>query len=574
MKNFFRILIKDNVDAMPLSVYKRCILAGQLSVLALSAGIIYTIIEFIHGETNYVPFYGILIFGSLASLILLRYSKFNAAKYALLISAIVVVGVFSSIESYLTGVYMNYIIVCLAAFTLFGYRSINSSFIITGIALTLFCLIYFFDVINIFEPVVYGEEYLRTSFAVNFFISIFSTILMFYYILSINHTSEREIQHTADSLQKITDELRVSQSRFELAIRGSSAGIWDWNFKKSQIYVSPKAARILGYEPEELRYLDYHGFLDLIHPSDCKILTNCIENHIKYQETFQVEVRFRKKDGSYIWVLDTGQAEWDRNGRPIKMVGSVIDITERKKAEQEVYEKNAMLSKTNEELDRFVYSTSHDLKAPLCSLSGLVHIAGISESQEEKEKCLKLMHDRIDTLNGFIKDILSYSKNSRLGVTVDEINLSFMIDGILKNLDYYPNRDQLKIIKNFPEDLSVLSDRGRLKIILNNLITNAIKYHNFDQSQPYVKIGVEKLDNRLEIKIEDNGQGIDEQYKKQIFNMFYRASESSQGSGLGLYIAKEMIDKLAGSISVDSTAGVGSVFAISIPCRREACQVA
>lgn len=275
-----------------------------------------------------------------------------------------------------------------------------------------------------------------------------------------------------------------------------------------------------------------------------------------------------------MWGLDSGQAEWDQNGKPVRMAGSIVDITERKEAEQLLQAKNRDLRKTNEELDRFVYSTSHDLKAPLCSMLGLIHIADISENRDEQKHCMAQMKERVETLNGFIEDIISYSRNSRLNVMPEDVPVNEMIDKILDGLEYFEHKRNISIVKCFPKDLVISTDASRLRIIMNNLIANAIKYHRIDQGNPYINITADVFDKVVQISVEDNGNGIEDDYKESIFNMFYRASENSDGSGLGLYIAREMVEKMNGQITVQSEFGQGSKFTIVLPNYIEAVSVA
>lgn len=572
--NFFKKHIIQDAAFIPVSTYKRSILTGQLSIVSGLVSFIYILIEWNYGEMRYVPFYGFITIGSFVSLLLLKNQKHNAAKFTLLFTTLIVVALFSSIEPYRTGVYMVYIVVSLGAFTLFGYEDLKLSLTLVSLTISTFIFNYFINDINFLGDVEYSEQYVRTSFAVNFFVSILSTGLMFYYILVINHASERELKEGQNVLLKLTHQLQSSKARFELAIKGSSAGIWDWNFVDSKIYVSPILQQLLGYEEGEMDFIDYDRFLSIIHPKDLNKLNTALKGHLKGHRRFLVEVRFKCKNGSYMWGLDSGQAEWDQNGKPVRMAGSIVDITERKEAEQLLQAKNRDLRKTNEELDRFVYSTSHDLKAPLCSMLGLIHIADISKNRDEQKHCMAQMKERVETLNGFIEDIISYSRNSRLNVMPEDVPVNKMIDKILDGLEYFEHKRNISIVKCFPKDLVISTDASRLRIIMNNLIANAIKYHRIDQGNPYINITADVFDKVVQISVEDNGNGIEDDYKESIFNMFYRASENSDGSGLGLYIAREMVEKMNGQITVQSEFGQGSKFTIVLPNYIEAVSVA
>jgi len=251
--------------------------------------------------------------------------------------------------------------------------------------------------------------------------------------------------------------------------------------------------------------------------------------------------------------------------KPVRMVGSIIDISERKKAEDKIKKQKDLLEKANAELDRFVYITSHDLKAPLLSIQGLINLAEISDDKAEIDHCLRMMKERVKGLENFISDIINYSRNVRAGIIKEELNLKNIVKSIVNELLYMKDVEKLKFNINIDPELTILSDEKRLSVILKNLIFNAVKYHNYDQEHPEIWIEAENLKNRVKIKIRDNGEGIRKELLDKIFEMFYRASEKSNGSGLGLYIVKEMTSKLNGTVEVDSTYGKGSVFTITLP---------
>jgi signal transduction histidine kinase len=247
------------------------------------------------------------------------------------------------------------------------------------------------------------------------------------------------------------------------------------------------------------------------------------------------------------------------------MVGSIINVTNRKLAEEKIIKQKDLLEKANAELDRFVYITSHDLKAPLLSIQGLIHLAEISEDKSEVEMCLKMMMERIKGLENFIADIIDYSRNVRIGLVSEEIKLKNLIEKIYKDLFYLENVDKIDFQINVDDNLTFKSDEKRVNVILKNLIFNAVKYQNFKQKKPSITVSANEDGNNLEISVNDNGEGIDPEIQDKIYDMFFRASEKSSGSGLGLYIVKEMVNKLGGNINLKSKVGKGSEFIVRIP---------
>jgi signal transduction histidine kinase len=234
-------------------------------------------------------------------------------------------------------------------------------------------------------------------------------------------------------------------------------------------------------------------------------------------------------------------------------------------SENEIMRKNELLSKTNQELDRFVYSASHDLKAPLSSMQGLIEIAQRTEDPEEVKTCLGMMKERVLNLDAFILEIIDYSRNSRLELKKEKFNLMNLVMEVVDSLRYAEGFENIYLKYNMPKELEIESDRSRLKVVLNNLIGNSLKYHDPAKDNPLVEISATSQNSDFKIEIQDNGLGIATEHTPKIFDMFYRASEKSKGSGLGLYIVKETVEKMNGKISVESQLGRGTKFTVFLP---------
>jgi signal transduction histidine kinase len=233
------------------------------------------------------------------------------------------------------------------------------------------------------------------------------------------------------------------------------------------------------------------------------------------------------------------------------------DITQRKDAE-------ISLKQTNFELDSFVYRASHDLRAPLRSVLGLLNLVKMEPAEAQKNAYINLAEKSINKLDSFILDLTNFSRNSRMEVQRDPINFREVIGECQENLKYMENADRVKLVLNIEEDGPFLSDQGRMNILFQNLISNAIKYQR-PGADSFVKVDVKTNEAGAEITVADNGKGIHAEYLDRIFDMFFRASEDSYGSGLGLYITRQVVEKLGGKIRVTSTYGEGSTFSIYLP---------
>ncbi|WP_185154380.1 HAMP domain-containing sensor histidine kinase [Fulvivirga sp. M361] len=226
---------------------------------------------------------------------------------------------------------------------------------------------------------------------------------------------------------------------------------------------------------------------------------------------------------------------------------------------------NEDLRVINAELDNFVYRSSHDLIAPLKSLKGLVNLARHDDPGESQVTYLNMMNSSIVKLENFIKSIMEYSMNVKKEIEHTPIFLDNILEDIIGELKFFDNANKVTFVKAYPLDFAVTTDPYRLKIVLSNLITNSIKYHNYSQNDPYVRVEAFKESGFAEIDVIDNGKGIDPQYIDHIFSMFYRASDIAEGSGLGLYIVKDTLAKIKGSIRVESEIRKGSKFSIRLP---------
>lgn len=231
-------------------------------------------------------------------------------------------------------------------------------------------------------------------------------------------------------------------------------------------------------------------------------------------------------------------------------------------SQKTLLDKNDQLQKANAELDRFVYSASHDLRAPLSSLLGLIEVAKLDHASVDRY--LDMMKAKIHDLEDFIKEIISYSRNARTEVKKQPVNLRQTVEEVTEALTFSVGNPDVQIENLVAEDMVVNTDSMRLKIVLSNLIDNALKYRDDKKAKPFIRIEAADRDGVKVITVKDNGVGIDQLYIDRIFQMFFRASENSKGSGLGLYIVKETLNKINGSIQVESNLGAGTTFMVRI----------
>ena len=236
------------------------------------------------------------------------------------------------------------------------------------------------------------------------------------------------------------------------------------------------------------------------------------------------------------------------------------------KAAQALQTQNAELKKINKELDSFVYSVSHNLRAPLMSVLGLLDLAKHENHQSNTlEQYFEMMESSIHKLDETVKEILDYSRNARQNLSIEQLDLKKMIDDNFEKMQFMAGSGLISRHINLQGNFPFYSDAYRISVILNNLISNAIKYYDSNKANPFIKIAVHIDNAKALIEFEDNGIGIDEQYIAKVFDMFFRGTEKNKGAGLGLYIVKEAVEKLKGSIRIESRIGQGTLFKIELP---------
>ena len=243
-----------------------------------------------------------------------------------------------------------------------------------------------------------------------------------------------------------------------------------------------------------------------------------------------------------------------------KVQGLVLklhDITKKKQKEKE-------LVRSNQHLDQVIYKTTHDLKAPLMSALGLVKIAENAPA-DEKDKYISMIKKSLLKLDSYIEEMNNFFRNEKLALQRERIDLNKLLKEEQENLKNFSHGDKMQVHLQLDNRVEWYSDFLRVKTIITNIFSNAIKYQDLQKQNPFIKIVTNVTDDFCDICIEDNGIGIEPEFQEKIFDLFFRATDQSQGTGLGLFIVKDTVERLKGSIDVKSTMGKGTTFFIKIP---------
>jgi PAS domain S-box-containing protein len=313
--------------------------------------------------------------------------------------------------------------------------------------------------------------------------------------------------------------------------------------------------QMFGFDRTELRGQNLNDF---IVPDELRNEGIDLNNLITSNQVVSIETIRKHRTGELVNVILCGVPVMLEN-QTIGIYGVYVDITDRKRVEEE-------LKIRNTELDNFVYKVSHDLRAPLSSILGLVNLSRLPGNTDNPLDYIEIIGEKVQALDHFIGDVLSHSKNLKMEVNINKVDLRNIIEQTFTELGYLEGAQEMKRIIRV-DGIDFFSDHWRISEIFRNLVSNAIKYRQLYINNPEIQIKIHIDHLRADISFADNGIGIDDTNLSRIFEMFYRATEQSDGSGIGLYIVKNAVEKLGGQINVSSKVGQGTRFNILLPNR-------
>jgi PAS domain S-box-containing protein len=380
------------------------------------------------------------------------------------------------------------------------------------------------------------------------------------------HTNFIALQKDITNETEFKKELVKINSRFELIANQSKIGIWEYDAYSKNVVWSQVLFDIYGISPTEWTGDLYASWKEAMHEDDRAAVFVGIEELLHgLKESVESEFRIiRKSDGAMRINKSLTVAEKNEKGEVTRLVGSSQDITELKNAQELMASNNVELKKINSELDNFVYSISHDLRSPLLSIKGIISLIIHSEGLDASTiELLEMADSSVTRLDGTIQEILEYSRNSRLNVDRENFNIDEMVQTIFNDLKF-SNKEPFEFDVIFETNREVYSDKARVAILLKNIIGNSVKYRR-EGIVSKIEFKMTRKNGNVIIHVKDNGEGISDENLSKIFNMFFRGTTASVGTGLGLYICKEIVAKLGGEISVNSELGVGTTLTIALP---------
>jgi len=384
------------------------------------------------------------------------------------------------------------------------------------------------------------------------------------FILSLDITSRKLSQ-----LALVENENILRQAQSVAKVGSWSTGLPDqallWSHETYKIFNVPEDAE-----------LSFDFFLSLVHPDDREMVSNASADSLK-GIPYDLEHRILV-DNKVRWVRERAEINYDESGRPVRRIGTVQDITERKQADEKIHLLNAelemrisqrteQLQNANKELEAFAYSVSHDLRAPLRSIIGYSNILAEEYHDKVDEEGHRIIHTIIKNTNRMgqlIDDLLEFSRMGRKNLSRDPVNMSTLVNEVVE--DMQANENKRKIEFNILNLMTCKADRNMMQQVWINLVSNALKYTR-NQEVARIEIGSETDHDMIHYYIRDNGVGFNMKYSNKLFGVFQRLHtvDEFEGTGVGLALVKRIINRHGGEVWADSTVGKGTILHFSIP---------
>jgi PAS domain S-box-containing protein len=374
----------------------------------------------------------------------------------------------------------------------------------------------------------------------------------------------QELGKRAGTLEQANRALRESDERYQLAVRGSSAGLWDWDMAADTNFFSPRVREMLGYSQQEFPNRT-EAVLQVLHPDDRPRMREALRAHLRHDVPYQIECRLRNRSGEWRWFMVAGTALKDAAGKPYRMAGSMIDITERKEAEQTLHE-------ASRAKDEFLATLAHELRNPLAPIrTGLEILKKDAGNGPPSQRARGIIERQLVHMIRLIDDLLDISRitSGKIHLEKKPMALRTVIESAVETSRPGVEAGQHQLDIDLPaEEIQVDADFTRLAQSVSNLLNNAAKY---TPAGGRILLQVRRDGADALIRVQDNGVGIPPEMLERVFQLFAqvgRTIERSQGGlGIGLSLVRSLVELHGGSVTAESAgAGQGSTFTIRVPC--------
>ena len=379
------------------------------------------------------------------------------------------------------------------------------------------------------------------------------------------------ISRDITEFKKTEKGLFKNASRLELAMHSAKMAWWEMDMPSGNVTFSKRKTDMLGYKYEDFTH--FKDFMALVHPEDAMTAMNAMYNHFAGKvDKYEVEYRILTKSGEYKWFYDLGSTvKKSSDGKPLKVTGLVIDVSERKQIDLIIKDQNKELIKLNSDKDRFISILAHDLRNPFSAFLGLTGLLSENIRKydiDKTETFINIINQRAQNIFDLLDELLLWTsvQSGKLPFKPQKIDLSKVCNEVIELLEINAKIKDIGITNHIVDQTNLFVDLNMIKTVLRNLISNAIKFTN---EKGHIAIQAKSNESIITITISDDGTGINPQDISKLFDisqMFTsRGTADEQGSGLGLLLCKEFVVKHGGTIWVESEVGTGSDFKFTIP---------
>ena len=398
-------------------------------------------------------------------------------------------------------------------------------------------------------------------------------VLVFRQAIQERYAAETELKAYKDSLEELvserTTELTITAKRLQQVQKIAHLGSWEWNVSNNKMVWSEETYRIHGFNSYE-KMIDFETFFSMAHLDDRKAVKQVVKKALNSQQgSYSIDHRIIRPDGSFRFVQVQGEMFLDDSGNPCKMVGTVLDITDRKEIELNLIKAKEDAESATRAKGEFLANMSHEIRTPMNAITGFTELALETELSPKQTDYLNKIQLSASSLLGIINDILDFSKIEAGALLIETVSFrpATLVNNLSTIFSSLTNDKGLGMIFDLDAELpkALRGDPGRLNQVLVNLTSNAIKFT--EQGEVGISIQVVERDNsavKVRFSVKDSGIGIEKDTLGKIFTSFTQADTSTTrkygGTGLGLTICAQLVELMGGKITVESTLGQGSLF--------------
>ncbi|WP_281633751.1 PAS domain-containing sensor histidine kinase [Flavobacterium luteolum] len=373
--------------------------------------------------------------------------------------------------------------------------------------------------------------------------------------------------HVSDitELKDKEEKLRISEERFQFALDASTAGIWDWDMVTNSVFYSSLSLKILELESADI-FDDPERWDKIVHPDDLPKYYSDIHDHfdnkIPFYENYH---RVMTSSGNYKWILDRGKViARDENGKPLRVIGTHTDVSAQKEKELELMKTMKLYSDQNSRLLNFSHIVSHNLNTQAGNIKSILDLIDADVSKQTVAEMLEYLRAVSNDLNDTISNLTQIVKTqSNINIAVVPLKLCEYIEKTISTIKGYDKQRKVTIINNVPKYLTINFNPAYMESVLLNFTTNAIKYAHPNRDPEITFDFAIEPEGFKSLKITDNGLGIDlKVYGDLLFGMYKTFHKHEEARGIGLYITRNQIEAMKGTVEVESEVGVGTSFKI------------